>query len=124
MRLLTTTTKTYRRNLRHKRCRNKIQGTADMPRMTVFISNKHAYAQIIDDVSGKTLCAGSTLDKDLRDKVQGKSMSETAGILGQAIGEKAKAAGIETIVFDRSGYQYGKRLKSLCDAARKAGLKF
>lgn len=92
--------------------------------MCVFISNKQAYAQIIDDSKGATLCAASTLAKDLRDAVKGKNMTETAAILGKSIGEKAVAAGVTTIVFDRSGYQYGKRMKAMCDAARKAGLVF
>lgn len=113
---------TAQRQLRHKR--RVISGTAERPRLTVFFSNKHVYAQVIDDLKGATLCACCTLSKDLKDQVQGKAQSEVAAIVGKAIGEKAKQAGVEKVYFDRSGYQYGKRLKALADAARKSGLDF
>ena len=117
-------TRTSQRQLRHKRCRNKISGVTQRPRMTVFFSNKHVYAQIIDDLKGSTLCSCGTSGKDMAGQVKGKPLSAAAAIVGKTIAEKAKEAGIETIVFDRSGYQYSKRLKSLCDAAREAGLVF
>jgi large subunit ribosomal protein L18 len=119
-----TTTSTFRRQLRHTRCRKKIKGSADRPRLAVFISNQHAYTQIIDDVSGRTLCACSTMDKDLRDAVKGKPMTEVTAVIGKTIAGKAKESGIESIVFDRAGYKYGRRMQALCDAARKAGLAF
>lgn len=92
--------------------------------MCVFISNKHAYTQVIDDSKGTTLCSVSTLSKDIRDQIKDKNMTQTLEIIGAAISEKAKAAGVEKVVFDRSGYKYGKRLGALCEAARKGGLSF
>lgn len=99
-------------------------GSAERPRMAVFISNRHAYTQIIDDVAGRTLCACSTMDKELRDAAKGKPMTEVTAMIGEAIAGKAKEKGIQTIVFDRGGYKYGRRMQALCDAARKAGLAF
>jgi large subunit ribosomal protein L18 len=92
--------------------------------MCVFISNRHAYAQVIDDTRAATVCSVSTLSKELREQVKGKPMTEVAAIVGKAAAEKAVAAGVKEIVFDRSGYKYGKRLKALCDAARAGGLAF
>ena len=103
--------------------RGKI-GNAERPRLTVFFSNKHVYAQVIDDIKGATLCSCCTLSKDLKDGAAGKPQSEVAAIVGKAIGERAKEAGVEKVIFDRSGYRYGKRLSALADAARKAGLDF
>lgn len=117
--------KTSQRQLRHdRRGARGLSGTAERPRMCVFFSNKHIYVQVIDDLKGNTLCSCCTLSKDLKDQVQGKPQSEAAAIIGKAIGEIAKGAGVEKIVFDRSGHKYGKRLKALADAARKAGLEF
>jgi large subunit ribosomal protein L18 len=111
--------------MRHKRrVRHGHSGTAERPRLTVFFSNKHVYAQVIDDLKGATVCSCGTLSKDLKGQVQGKPQSEAAAIVGKTIGEMAKQAGVEKVIFDRSGYQYGKRLKALADAARKSGLDF
>ncbi len=104
------------------RIRNVISGTAEMPRMSVFRSNKQISVQIIDDVAGKTLVATSSLCKEIAEKECNKN--EQATLVGTAIAEKAKAAGIETVVFDRNGYLYHGRVKSLADAARNGGLKF
>lgn len=110
------------RRLRIKRrIRKTVTGTAERPRLTVFRSNKHMYAQLIDDVNGVTLGnAGSLKDSD----AQGIAKIEQAAVVGKSIAAVAKAAGIETVVFDRNGYLYHGRVKSVADAAREAGLKF
>ena len=109
------------RLLRHTRVRTKISGTAERPRLDVFRSSKHIYAQIIDDASGKTLVSASTVEKDF-DGYGGNK--EAAKKVGQRVAEKALAAGITNVVFDRGGYIYHGRVKALADAAREAGLKF
>ena len=106
---------------RHGRIRSKVKGASERPRLAVFRSGKHIYAQVIDDVKGTTLVAASTLDKDLKgagDTVAG------AKKVGALIAERAKAKSIENVVFDRGGFQYHGRIKALADAAREAGLKF
>jgi large subunit ribosomal protein L18 len=109
------------RNRRHLRIRSRIIGTPDKPRLCVFISNMHLYAQLIDDTEGKTLAATSTMAKDLKgNKPNLKSATE----LGKRIAELAKQKNINQVVFDRAGYRYHGRVKSLADAARAAGLKF
>ncbi|MDY6064893.1 MAG: 50S ribosomal protein L18 [Finegoldia sp.] len=110
------------RQKRHKRIRKNLAGTANKPRLCVFKSNKNIYAQLIDDVSGKTIVSASTLDKDLR--VEANATSEDAKKVGQAIGKKAVEKGIEECVFDRSGYIYHGKVKELADGARESGLKF
>jgi len=112
------------RTLRRRRSREKALGTADRPRMSVFISNRQVYTQIINDADGRTLASASSLDKNLRDQLKSKPMVEVCGAVGKSIAEASKEAGIERIVFDKSGYRYGKRLSALADAARKEGLKF
>lgn len=107
---------------RHKRIRNKISGTSDCPRLSVYRSNTNIYAQIIDDVSGKTLVSYSTLDKKYNGEK--KANVETAKIVGTQIAELAKAAGISKVVFDRSGYLYHGKIKALAEAARESGLEF
>jgi large subunit ribosomal protein L18 len=97
-------------------------GTAGRPRLAVFRSLNHIYAQVIDDASGRTLVAASTLEKDLRGSKSTKS--EEAAVVGRLIAERAKAAGVERVVFDRAGFRYHGRIKSLADAAREAGLEF
>jgi large subunit ribosomal protein L18 len=97
-------------------------GTAGRPRLAVFRSLNHTYAQVIDDASGTTLVAASTLEKDLRGSKSTKS--EEAAVVGRLIAERAKDAGIERVVFDRAGFRYHGRIKSLADAAREAGLEF
>lgn len=103
------------------RVRSKIQGTTESPRLSVFRSNKEIYAQVINDLDGKTLCSAGSLKLDGADKV---NKIEQAAMVGKAIAEKAKSAGVEKVVFDRNGYLYHGRIKSLADAAREAGLKF
>ncbi|MBC8570267.1 50S ribosomal protein L18 [Zongyangia hominis] len=109
------------RLLRHRRVRAKISGTAQRPRLNVFRSAKHIYAQIIDDVKGVTLVSASSMDKDFEGFGGNK---EAAKKVGMAIGKKAVDAGITEVVFDRSGYIYHGRIKELADGARESGLKF
>ena len=109
------------RDRRHNRIRRTVVGTAERPRLAVFRSGKHIYAQVIDDAKGVTIVAASTLDKDLKgagDTIAG------AKKIGAKIAEKAKGLKIEAVVFDRGGFQYHGRIKALADAAREAGLKF
>jgi large subunit ribosomal protein L18 len=109
---------------RHLRVRNKVNGTAERPRLNVFRSTSNIYAQIIDDVNGTTLFSASTLSGALKKDVEGKTKKEAAKIVGLAIGKQAKANGIEQVVFDRGGYVYTGRVEQLADGAREAGLKF
>jgi large subunit ribosomal protein L18 len=112
--------KQQKRIRRHNRVRSVVNGTADRPRLSVFRSATHIYAQLIDDVSGRTLAAASTREvKDATGKKTDKSVA-----VGTLIGEKAKQAGITQVVFDRGGYKYHGRVKALADAARQAGLQF
>lgn len=104
--------------------RHKISGTADKPRLSVYRSNNNIFAQLIDDVKGVTLVSASTVDKELKAQVANGSNIEAAKIVGKAIADRAKAKGIESIVFDRSGYKYMGRVAALADAAREAGLCF
>ena len=106
---------------RHQRVRNKINGTADCPRLNVFRSSKHIYAQVIDDVAGVTLVSASTTEKDFTEYGGNK---EAAKKIGQIVAERCKAKGIETVVFDRGGYLYHGRVKALAEGAREGGLKF
>ncbi len=112
-------TKTDRRNKIKLRVRGKIEGTTERPRLTVFRSNKQIYAQVIDDLTGKTLAAASSLK--ITDKAPKK---EIAAKVGELIAKTAQEAGITAVVFDRNGYLYQGRVKELADAARKGGLKF
>ena len=109
---------------RHKRIRNRIVGTPERPRLSVFRSDKHIYAQIIDDVAGKTLAAASTVEKDIAAQITEMDKTAAAKFVGKALAEKAKAAGIEEVVFDRGGYLYTGRVAALADGAREGGLKF
>tara|TARA_R110002049_G_scaffold590_3_gene3297 strand:- start:863 stop:1219 length:357 start_codon:yes stop_codon:yes gene_type:complete len=115
-------TKNQRRIRIKNRIRKVVSGTEARPRLTVFRSNKEIYAQIVDDVSGKTISAASSRDKDIA-KAKGNK-SEVATLVGKAIAEKALKAGVEAIAFDRGGYLYHGRVKSLAEGAREAGLKF
>jgi len=110
------------RKKRHFRVRSKVNGTEARPRLNVFRSNKHIYAQIIDDARGHTLVSASTMDKDLNITATGNV--EAAATVGDAIAKKALDKGITTVVFDRAGYLYHGRVAKLADAAREAGLKF
>lgn len=112
------------RQARHLRVRNKISGTTERPRLNVFRSTNHIYAQIIDDVKGVTLVSASTLSSDLKKDIEGKTKKEAAKVIGMAIGRKALAGGIEQVVFDRGGYIYMGRVEQLAQGAREAGLKF
>lgn len=109
------------RERRHKRIRRTVRGSEERPRLSVFRSNKHIYAQLIDDGKGVTVLSVSTLDKDM--KGTGDTL-DGAKKIGAKIAEKAKAKKIENVVFDRGGFQYHGRIKALADAAREAGLKF
>jgi large subunit ribosomal protein L18 len=111
------------RHRRHRRVRKRVIGTAERLRLSVFRSNRYLYCQIIDDVSGRTLVAASTLEPAIRKRVKSNSM-EAAKALGAALAERAKAANVSAVVFDRGGYLYHGRLKALADAAREAGLNF
>lgn len=110
------------RQKRHLRIRQTLKGTASKPRLNVFRSNKQIYAQIIDDVTGKTLCSASSLDKEIN--VKNGSNVEAATEVGTLVAKRALALKIEAVVFDRGGYLYHGRVKALADAARAAGLKF
>lgn len=115
-------TKQARRERIKKRIRKVVSGTSETPRLSVFRSNKQIYAQIVDDLSGKTLAAASSLDKSIADAKVSKI--EQAALVGKLIADKAKAVNIENVVFDRNGYLYHGRVKSIADAAREGGLKF
>ena len=108
----------------HRRIRVKIEGCAERPRLAVYKSGKHIYAQLIDDVNHLTLASASTLDKDLRDQVKNGANIEAAKLIGSTIAKKAKDAGIECVVFDRGGFLYHGRIAALADAAREGGLFF
>jgi large subunit ribosomal protein L18 len=112
------------RKIRHERVRKKISGTADKPRFNVYRSLSHIYVQLIDDVSGLTICSASTMEKNIKALTDGKSKEEQAKIVGQEAAKKALAKGIENVVFDRGGYIYTGRVKNVADGAREAGLKF
>ena len=112
------------REKKHARLRNRISGTTECPRLAVFRSNNHMYAQIIDDTVGNTLVSASTLEKAVKDSVDHTNDVAAAASVGKAIAEKALAKGIKTVVFDRGGYVYKGKIKALADAAREAGLEF
>jgi large subunit ribosomal protein L18 len=112
------------RTRRRHRVRRFIRGTADRPRLTVFRSDKHIYAQIIDDASGKTLASASTRDRELRDGVGFGGNRQAAEAIGRAVAERARAAGVTKVCFDRGNFKYHGRVAALADAARSAGLEF
>ncbi len=109
---------------KHMKMRRKLQGTAVRPRLAVFRSEKHIYAQIIDDVKGNTLVAASTAEKEVAANLEATSNIEAAKAVGEAVAKKALAKGINEVVFDRGGFLYHGRVKALADAAREAGLQF
>ena len=113
---------TAARQKRHERIRLRVEGTVERPRLAVFRSLNHIYAQVIDDTTGKTLAAASSLEKELKGGNQRKT--DEAKTVGRLIAERAKSAGVEQVVFDRAGFRYHGRIKSLADAAREAGLDF
>lgn len=112
------------RQRRAERIRKKISGTGERPRLTVYKSNKHIYAQVIDDTQGKTLAFASTLSKEIRDQLDGLDKKAQGTLVGKLVAERAKEAQIGTVVFDRNGFPYHGRLAALADAAREAGLEF
>ena len=112
------------RRIRHERVRKKISGTPERPRLCVYRSLNHIYAQVIDDVAGNTLVSASTLDPQLKDKLSEVDKKGASKLVGQLVAERAKAKGIETVVFDRGGYLYHGRVKALAEGAREGGLKF
>ena len=109
---------------KHKRMRNRFSGTAERPRLSVFRSNNHMYAQIIDDSVGNTLVAASTLEKDVKAELKKTNDVEAAAYLGTVIAKKALDKGIKEVVFDRGGFIYQGKIKALAEAAREAGLEF
>lgn len=109
---------------KHKRMRNHLAGTAERPRLSVFRSNSHMYAQVIDDTVGNTLVSASTLDKDVRGELEKTNNVEAASKLGSIIAKKALDKGISAVVFDRGGFVYAGKVKALAEAAREAGLEF
>lgn len=112
------------RLVRHARLRKTLAGTAERPRMAVFRSLNHIYVQIVDDDKGHTLASASTMEKSLRETLKSTGNAEAAKMVGKLAAERAKAKGIETVVFDRGGHVYLGNVKVLADAAREAGLKF
>ena len=112
------------RQKRHQRIRNKINGTPECPRMNVYRSLNHIYVQFIDDVNGVTLASASTLDADLKKKVEGKAKKEAAKMVGESAAKKAMKKGVSQVVFDRGGYLYTGRIAQVAEGARAAGLKF
>ena len=112
------------RQRRHARVRKHVSGTAETPRLNVYRSLNHIYVQVIDDVKGVTIASASTMEKAIKEQVAGKTKTEAAKVVGSVAGERAKAKGIETVVFDRGGYLYTGRVKAVADGARDAGLKF
>ena len=109
---------------RHARLRKRVSGSSERPRLSVFRSNMHIYAQVIDDTAGRTLVAASTKDSALASSFAGQTKTERARAVGTLIAERAKDAGISMVVFDRGGYKYHGRVQALADAAREAGLDF
>ena len=116
--------KNEERKIRARRVRAKVSGTTERPRLNVFRSLSNIYAQVIDDTKGITLAQSSTMDKNIAKSIEGKTKQEAAFIVGQTVAKNAMSKGIKTVVFDRAGYQYTGRVKSLAEGARDAGLEF
>ena len=108
----------------HDRVRTRVSGTTERPRLCVYRSLGHIYAQVIDDRSGKTLVSASSVDGETKKNLKGGGNIAAAKVIGKAVAERAKAAGVQKVVFDRGGYKYHGRVKALADAAREAGLQF
>lgn len=109
---------------RHHRVRRRVEGSPNRPRLAVYRSIQHIYAQVIDDTAGRTLAAASTLESALKEQLTGKTKKEQARVIGNAIGERARAAGVDKVVFDRGGFLYHGRVQELANAARETGLSF
>ena len=116
--------RTVVRENKHRKLRNRFSGTAERPRLAVFRSNNHMYAQIIDDTVGKTLVSASTLDKDVKAELEKTNNVEAAAYVGKVIAERAIEKGIKEVVYDRGGFIYQGKVQALADAAREAGLNF
>lgn len=116
--------KTASRERRHRRVRSKVEGTPQRPRLNVFRSLSNIYAQVIDDVDGKTLVAASTIDKEVAKQIGDKNKKDAARVVGKVLAERAKSAGITSVVFDRGGYRYHGRVAALAEGAREGGLEF
>ena len=112
------------RERRHQRVRVSVEGTPERPRLNVFRSLRHIYAQVIDDSAGKTLLAVSTLDPDVRSQLKGLRKTDQAKLVGKTLAERAQQAGIKAVVFDRGGYKFHGRVKALAEASREGGLDF
>jgi large subunit ribosomal protein L18 len=117
-------TRSLARIRRHRRVRKTVAGTSQRPRLNVFRSSAHIYAQVIDDVRGHTLAAASDTEKEIASLASGKTKTERAQIVGKAVAERARAQGIDLVVFDRGGHKYHGRVRALAEAAREAGLGF
>ena len=117
-------TRSARRKSRHLRVKKKIFGTESHPRLCVYRSLRHIYARVVDDQCGKTIVAASTLSPEIKKKVEKLKKSQAAALVGELIAEKSKAAGVKRVAFDKSGYDYHGRVKSLAEACRKGGLEF
>ena len=122
--MITKINKNQDRKKSHRRVRGKVSGTAQAPRLCVYRSLTNIYAQVIDDTVGNTIAAASTLDKELKGSLEGKTKNEQAKMVGALIAKKALAKGVETVVFDRGGYLYTGRVQNLAEGAREGGLKF
>jgi large subunit ribosomal protein L18 len=122
--MITSNDRSSERRRIHKRIRAKILGNSNRPRLCVYRSQKYVYAQIVDDTKGATLVAASTAEKDLRGSLKQTGNIEASKLVGKIIAERAKAKGIEAVVFDRGGYLYHGRIKAIAEAARESGLKF
>ncbi|KXK12496.1 MAG: 50S ribosomal protein L18 [Chloroflexi bacterium OLB15] len=109
---------------RHLRVRGTVNGTQERPRLNVFRSLSNIYVQVIDDTAGHTLVSASTIDKEVASQIEGKNKTEAAKIVGQVVAQRAKAAGIEKVVFDRGGYRYQGRVAAVAEGAREGGLEF
>mgnify|MGYP000779355975 FL=1 len=116
--------RTVVREQKHRRLRNRFSGTAERPRLAVFRSNNHMYAQIIDDTVGKTLVSASTLDKEVKAELEKTNNVEAAAAVGTVVAKRALENGIKTVVYDRGGFIYAGKIKALAEAAREAGLEF
>ncbi len=116
--------KNEERKRRHARVRKKISGTAQTPRLNVYRSLNHIYVQVIDDVKGVTLCSASTMEKEIKAEIKDMTKTDAAKVVGTKVAERALAAGIKEVVFDRGGYLYTGRVQAIADGARQAGLNF
>ena len=122
--MITVKDKNQDRLVRHARVRKKVSGTAEVPRLNVYRSLNHIYAQVIDDVAGNTLVSASTREKEVAEMVKGKTKTEAAKIVGETVAKRALEKNIEQVVFDRGGYLYTGRVQAVAEGARAAGLKF